>query len=151
MIKHFGVPTTDIAFYVGITFGCFSLSQFLTGIFWGRTSDKFGRKPIILMGMSGTLISILIFGFSVNIYMAIFARCFSGLVNGNVHHLGLYYGSLDCADELPILGWDFTNNGRRDGSREGGIISRASEILQTTTDHLRNSCNLVPSLSCPSL
>ncbi|RPB03164.1 MFS general substrate transporter [Choiromyces venosus 120613-1] len=84
MVKSFDVPHKDIPFYVGIIFACFSFAQFFTGLFWGRASDKFGRKPTMLLGLSGTLISILIFGFSTSLPMAIFARCFSGLVNGNV-------------------------------------------------------------------
>jgi MFS family permease len=84
MVESFGVPHEEIPFYVGITFACFSFAQFLTGIFWGRVSDRFGRKPTMLMGLSGSLLFILIFGFSTTLPMAIFARCSSGLVNGNV-------------------------------------------------------------------
>ncbi|PWW79186.1 MFS general substrate transporter [Tuber magnatum] len=84
MVKSFGIPHKDIPFYVGITFACFSLAQFFTGIFWGRVSDRFGRKPTMLLGLSGSLLFILIFGFSTSLPMAILARCFSGLVNGNV-------------------------------------------------------------------
>jgi MFS family permease len=84
MIAHFGVPQEEIAKYVGITFASFSFCQFFTGIWWGRASDKFGRKPMVMLGLSGTLLSLMVFGFSTNIKMAIAARCFSGLVNGNV-------------------------------------------------------------------
>jgi len=83
MVQSFGVPHRDIPLYVGITFACFSFAQVFTGIFWGRASDKFGRKPIMLFGMSGSLLCILIFGFSTSLPMAIVARSFSGLVNGN--------------------------------------------------------------------
>ncbi|KAI5851449.1 major facilitator superfamily domain-containing protein [Morchella snyderi] len=84
MIAHFGVPQEEIAKYVGITFASFSFCQFFTGIWWGRASDRFGRKPMIMLGLSGTLLSLMVFGFSTNLKMAIAARCFSGLVNGNV-------------------------------------------------------------------
>lgn len=84
MVAHFGVPTEDIAKFVGITFASFSFCQFFTGIWWGRASDKFGRKPMIILGLAGTLLSLLTFGFATSLGMAIAARCFSGLVNGNV-------------------------------------------------------------------
>lgn len=84
MIESFGVPTPEIAKYVGMTFASFSFCQFFTGIWWGRASDKFGRKPMIMLGLTGTLLSLLAFGFATNLRMAIIARCFSGLVNGNV-------------------------------------------------------------------
>lgn len=84
MIKSFGVPQKDISFYAGITGACFSFAQFFTGILWGRASDKYGRKPTILLGLLGTLTCLLLFGFSTSLAMAIFARTLSGLVNGNV-------------------------------------------------------------------
>ena len=84
MIKSFNVPKDDIAFWVGITAASFSFSQFTSSVFWGRVSDRFGRKATILFGLSGTLISSLLFGLSKSITHAIAARCLSGLLNGNV-------------------------------------------------------------------
>lgn len=102
MIKHFGVPTPEIAKYVGITFASFSFCQFFTGIWWGRASDKFGRKPMILLSLTGTLLSLLSFGFSTNLRMAITIRCFSGLANGNVWDpLGVEIGWA-CAKDLGV-------------------------------------------------
>ncbi|KAL7271732.1 hypothetical protein RUND412_005485 [Rhizina undulata] len=84
MIKSFGVPVEDISFYVGITGASFSFSQMFTGILLGRLSDRVGRRPVILCGLFGTLVTLLMFGFSTTLWMAIAARCLSGLVNGNV-------------------------------------------------------------------
>lgn len=84
MIKSFGVPASEISYYAGITASSFSFAQFLTGIFWGRISDITGRKPAILIGLLGTLTTLLLFGFSTQLWMAICARALSGLVNGNV-------------------------------------------------------------------
>lgn len=109
MVQSFGVPHKDIPFYVGITFACFSLSQVFTGIFWGRASDRFGRKPIMLLGMSGSLLCILAFGFSTSLPMAIFARCFSGLVNGNAR-----FATPVCLDSQGLttfVGWNIENYG----------------------------------------
>lgn len=84
MIKSFNVPNDDIAFWVGITAASFPFSQFMSSVFWGRASDRFGRKATILFGLLGTLISSLLFGLSKSIPQAIAARCMSGLLNGNV-------------------------------------------------------------------
>ncbi|KAF8419927.1 major facilitator superfamily domain-containing protein [Tirmania nivea] len=84
MIESFHVAKDDIAFWVGITAASFAFSQFASGVFWGRASDRFGRKPTILIGLLGTLISSLLFGLSRSLPQAIAARCLSGLLNGNV-------------------------------------------------------------------
>ena len=61
MVKSFGVPAEDISYYAGITGAMFSLSQFFTGVMWGRLSDRIGRKPIILFGLVGTFTSLVLF------------------------------------------------------------------------------------------
>ncbi|RPA76006.1 MFS general substrate transporter [Ascobolus immersus RN42] len=84
MVKSFDVPTKDIPFWVGIIGASFNFMAFATGIFWGRASDRFGRKPTIVAGLTGTMLATILFGFSQNLWMAMVARCLSGALNGNV-------------------------------------------------------------------
>ncbi len=51
-------------------------------MFWGRLSDKIGRKPVLMIGLAGTALSVLIFGFSPNLTTALLARALGGLLNG---------------------------------------------------------------------
>ena len=84
MIESFDVPKDKVARWAGFTSAIFSLSQAATGIFWGRASDRFGRKPVILVGLLCVMVASLLFGFSRSLPEAIAARAFSGSVNGNV-------------------------------------------------------------------
>lgn len=84
MMESFGVPENDIARWAGLTSAVFSLSQAVTGIPWGAASDRFGRKPVILIGLFNTMVTMLIWGFSTSLPMAITARALQGLGNGNV-------------------------------------------------------------------
>ncbi|KAF1979047.1 MFS general substrate transporter [Bimuria novae-zelandiae CBS 107.79] len=84
MMESFGVPENDIARWAGLISAIFSISQALTGIPWGAASDRFGRKPIILIGLFNTMVTMLLFGFSTSLPMAITARALQGLGNGNV-------------------------------------------------------------------
>lgn len=74
----------DIAFWAGFASAIFALCQGLTGITWGAASDRFGRKPMILIGLFNTMVTMLIWGFSTNLPMALTARALQGLGNGNV-------------------------------------------------------------------
>lgn len=84
MMESFGVAENDIARFAGITSSMFSVCQAFTGISWGAASDRYGRKPIILIGLFNTMVTMLIWGFSTNLPMAITARALQGLGNGNV-------------------------------------------------------------------
>lgn len=84
MIESFGVEKSQVAKWAGITSAVFSLAQSLTAIIWGRASDKYGRKPIILIGLFCTMCTSLLFGFSRNLAWAIAIRALSGGGNGNV-------------------------------------------------------------------
>ncbi|KAK6496861.1 hypothetical protein TWF481_001845 [Arthrobotrys musiformis] len=84
MIRSFGVEETDVGFWVGITASSFSVAQCMTGVAWGRLSDRVGRKPAILCGILGMLSSVLVFGFSNSIAMAMISRSCIGFLNGNV-------------------------------------------------------------------
>jgi len=52
--------------------------------FWGALSDKVGRKPIVLLGTVGTIISLLAVGFSTNLWIALLGRAFGGALNGSM-------------------------------------------------------------------
>jgi MFS family permease len=81
---HEGKDEHLVARYAGYIAGAFAFAQVLTGIAWGRFSDRHGRKPVVLIGMTGSIISLLTFGCSKNFYMAMFARILAGLLNGNI-------------------------------------------------------------------
>lgn len=84
MIESFGVPQDEVSKWAGITSAVFSLSQACTGVAWGRASDRFGRKPVILVGMMCIMSTSLLWGFSKSLPLALLARCLSGASNGNV-------------------------------------------------------------------
>ncbi|KAH8646488.1 major facilitator superfamily domain-containing protein [Tricladium varicosporioides] len=84
MIESFGVEKKDVAKWAGITSAVFSLSQCMTAIVWGRASDRFGRKPSILVALTCTMICGIAWGMSTSLPMAITVRALSGGCNGNV-------------------------------------------------------------------
>ncbi|KAF2010621.1 MFS general substrate transporter [Aaosphaeria arxii CBS 175.79] len=84
MIESFGVPKNDIARWAGLTSATFSICQACTGIIWGAISDRIGRKPTILIGLTNTMITMLLWGFSTTLPMAMVARGLQGFGSGNV-------------------------------------------------------------------
>jgi MFS family permease len=86
MVQDFNVTEDEsqISFFAGMVTSAFTLAEFSTGFFWGKLSDKVGRKPILLTGLAGTGLSVLLFGFAPSLPVALFARALGGLLNGLV-------------------------------------------------------------------
>ena len=80
------LPDSTISAQAGIMQGSFTAAQFLTAVWWGRLADAewMGRKKVLLIGLLGTCISCLGFGFSRSFAAAIFFRTLGGVLNSNV-------------------------------------------------------------------
>lgn len=86
MVESFHVTDNDqkIALYAGMITSSFTFAEFSAGMFWGRMSDRIGRKPVLVMGLVGTAMSMVAFGFAPNLATAMIARALGGLLNGNI-------------------------------------------------------------------
>ncbi|KAF3189856.1 hypothetical protein TWF788_009842 [Orbilia oligospora] len=86
MVAHFHVTKNDaeIAMWTGGSIAAFAFAEMLTGMMWGRLSDKVGRKPVLIGGLLGTGLSMLLFGLAPSMPLALCARALGGLLNGNV-------------------------------------------------------------------
>lgn len=84
MIESFKITTNHdkISIYAGMVTSAFAFAEFSTGVVWGRFSDKIGRKPVLLGGLAGTGLSMMIFGFAPNLFVALLGRALGGLLNG---------------------------------------------------------------------
>jgi MFS family permease len=81
-------PPSDstVAAQAGMLAAAFTGAQFVTAMLWGRLSDweGLGRKRVILIGLIGTMVGSLGFGFSKSFGQAVFWRVIGGMLNGNV-------------------------------------------------------------------
>ncbi|KAG9256063.1 major facilitator superfamily domain-containing protein [Emericellopsis atlantica] len=84
MIRDFGVEQNKIARWAGLTSAVFSVAQSITAVPWGRGADRYGRKPMIILGLLSTMLTFIVWGMSTTLPMAIVARAIQGGGNGNV-------------------------------------------------------------------
>lgn len=80
------LPDSTISAQAGWMAAGFTGAQFCTAFLWGRAADSelLGRKKVVLIGLFGTMISALGFGFSSSFMVAMLFRCIGGALNGNV-------------------------------------------------------------------
>ncbi len=85
--RHFGAD----GWLIGVIIASFSAMQFLFSPFWGRLSDRIGRRPVLLISTAGAALSYVLFAYSATIvdnttaiWMMIIARSFAGICGGNI-------------------------------------------------------------------
>jgi len=83
---------------MGLLMAIFSAMQFLFSPMWGSLSDRFGRKPILMMGVFGNAISMLALGLSTQLWMLFAARGLAGILSSATLPTAMAYIS-DSTDE----------------------------------------------------
>lgn len=74
---------------IGLTAGIYSLSQFMFSSFWGSLSDRFGRRPVLIASLAGSvfsylLLSLVFSGVILSTALLIIARAFAGAFAANI-------------------------------------------------------------------
>lgn len=77
---HFGAHGKQI----GMLFACFSIAQFFGAPILGRLSDRVGRRPVLLLCLLGSTVSLIATGLTDTLYTLMAARGFAGLFGGSI-------------------------------------------------------------------
>ncbi|PVI03908.1 MFS general substrate transporter [Periconia macrospinosa] len=79
-----GVEKEDVGFYSGLIESLFSATQMCVMVLWGKASDRYGRKPILVISLFGIAFTTALFGLSTAIWQMILFRCLAGVFAGTV-------------------------------------------------------------------
>ncbi|KAJ6540841.1 major facilitator superfamily domain-containing protein [Mycena vulgaris] len=115
-----------VGYYAGLE-SLFFLTEAMTVLHWSRASDRVGRKPILLLGLFGTAVSMLCFGLSRTFWALVASRCLTGLLNGNIGVMKSAMGDMTDPSNraegfayIPVV-WDA---GAALGPLVGGFLAR---------------------------
>lgn len=82
---------------IGLLVASYAAAQLLGAPLLGRLSDRFGRRPILLLSIFGTFIGFLLLGFARTLWMLFASRILDGLTGGNISVAQAYIA--DVTDE----------------------------------------------------
>ncbi|MFL7794268.1 MAG: MFS transporter, partial [Anaerolineae bacterium] len=71
------------AWQIGLLLSTNAMFSFFSGPIWGRLSDRYGRKPMLLISQAGTLAGFLMLAFSKGMPMLYTSRIVDGIFGGN--------------------------------------------------------------------
>jgi MFS transporter, DHA1 family, tetracycline resistance protein len=121
--KQLGISNLQI----GLTVAVFSLMQFLFNPIMGRLSDKYGRRPVILVSLSMTITSYIIFSVTNSFFLLIVSRILAGLGGSNIGAAQAYIADItpkhERAKGMGIIGAAF-GLGFVFGPMVGGVLSK---------------------------
>lgn len=112
---------------VGLLFASYSVMQLIFTPVLGRLSDRYGRRPVLLISIIGTGIGFLIIGFARTLWMLFAGRVLDGITGGNISTAQAYIADVttkeDRAKGMGMVGAAF-GLGFVFGPAIGGLLSR---------------------------
>lgn len=110
---------------VGVIMMVFSLMQFLFTPIWGKLSDRYGRRPVIVISIIISTFAYLVFSQAISIPIMILSRALSGIGSGNISAAQAYISDITPshkrAQSMGLIGAAF-GLGFSIGPFIGGII-----------------------------
>ena len=114
---------------IGLLVASYAAAQLIGAPLLGRASDRYGRRPILVISIFGTFLGFLIFGFATSLAMLFASRILQGLTGGNLSVAQAYITDVTDAKSrnrgLGMIGAAF-GLGFIIGPAVGGLLSNIS-------------------------
>jgi multidrug resistance protein len=114
---------------VGWLIASFSIMQLVAAPIWGRVSDRYGRRPALIIGLSASALAFFVFGFADALWLLFLSRIVQGAGGGTTGVAQAYVSdTVDPHDRARALGWlsAATNAGISIGPAVGSLATHLS-------------------------
>ncbi len=99
--------TTDIATILGVMLALYSACQFLFSPVLGVLSDRFGRRPVLLVSLAGAAIDYVVMAFAPELWLLVIGRAIAGITSANMAVATAYLTDISseeqCAKRFGLL------------------------------------------------
>jgi DHA1 family tetracycline resistance protein-like MFS transporter len=99
LAREYGASAT----WLGLMLSGYAAAQLVFAPLWGRLSDRFGRRPVLLATIAGTAVSLLLLGLADSLETLFAARILAGAFAANVSVASAYVA--DATDESERTRW----------------------------------------------
>jgi len=91
---------------VAVLVSSFTAAQLLSAPLWGRFSDRYGRRPALLVGLTAAAIAYVVFAYATSIWLLLLSRIVQGAGGGTVGVIQAYVAdSVEPQNRAKALGW----------------------------------------------
>jgi multidrug resistance protein len=94
------------ALMVTLLIGSFTAAQLISAPMWGRFSDRYGRRPALLVGLGAAAIAYIVFAFANSLWLLLLSRVVQGAGGGTVGVIQAYVAdATEPKQRAKALGW----------------------------------------------
>jgi MFS family permease len=126
------------AFIYTCLVSAFSLATLISAPYWGRFSDRYGRRPALMIALGASALAYLVFGFATSLWMLLLSRLVQGAGGGTVGVIQAYLTDVTASkDRAKALGWlsAATNVGVTIGPALGAVAYRIGQVALSPGPH----------------
>ncbi|GAP38333.1 tetracycline-efflux transporter [Piscinibacter sakaiensis] len=99
IVGTFTASPTEQTFWFGVVTFSFGLANFLASPVLGALSDRYGRRPVLLLGFTGLATSFFVTGLATALWMLIAVRLFSGAMQSNAAVANAYVADITAPED----------------------------------------------------
>jgi multidrug resistance protein len=100
--RDFGADALTLGFLIS----SFSIAQLLSAPVWGRFSDRYGRRPALLIGLFASAVAFVVFAFADSLWLLFVSRLVQGAGGGTVGVIQAYVAdATEPEHRARSLGW----------------------------------------------
>jgi multidrug resistance protein len=106
LLPYYAVNFGASDWLVGPLVASFSVAQLIAAPIWGKVSDRYGRRPMVLAGLGFSAASYMLFGLATTVLVLFFSRIVQGIAGGTVAVAQAYVAdSTEPERRAQVLGW----------------------------------------------
>lgn len=94
------------ALMVTVLMGSFTAAQLVSAPLWGRVSDRYGRRPALLIGLGAAAVAYVVFAYASTLWLLLLSRVVQGAGGGTTGVVQAYVAdAVEPEDRAKALGW----------------------------------------------
>jgi multidrug resistance protein len=135
LIPFYALKLGASGFVVALLVSSFSVAQLLSAPLWGRFSDRYGRRPALMVGLFASAVAYVVFAYADTLWLLFLSRIVQGAGGGTVGVIQAYIADATRPeDRAKSLGW--LSAATNLGVAIGPVLGSATAVLGERTPGL---------------
>jgi multidrug resistance protein len=106
LLPFYALELGGAGLVVGVLVSSFAIAQLVSAPLWGRVSDRYGRRPALIVGLGFSAVAYLVFAYADSIWLLLVSRMVQGAGGGTTGVIQAYVSdATEPEHRARALGW----------------------------------------------